>query len=42
MNRLMPLTLSGAPVVFASTRWMMLSDRSCSPAEMKIFVPVIA
>ena len=41
MNRLMPFTLSGAPGVLASTRWMMLSDRSCSPAEMKILVPVI-
>ena len=41
MNSEMPLTLWGAPVVLASTRWMMLSLRSCSPAEMKILVPVI-
>ena len=34
--------LSGAPGVLASTRWMMFSARSCSPAEMKILVPVIA
>ena len=36
--RLVP---SGAPSMRASTRWMMLSARSCSPAEMKILVPVI-
>ena len=36
-----PLTPSGAPSIRASTRWMMFSARSCSPAEMKIFVPVI-
>ena len=41
MKSEMPFTLSGAPVIFASTRWMMFSDRSCSPAEMKILVPVI-
>ena len=30
---------AGAPSMRASTRWMMLSARSCSPAEMKILVP---
>ena len=32
----------GASGSFASTRWTMLSTRSCSPAEMKILVPEIA
>jgi hypothetical protein len=41
MNSEMPLTPSGAPSMRASTRWMMLSDMSCSPAEMKIFWPEI-
>ena len=41
-NSEMPLTPAGAPSMRASTRWMMLSVRSCSPAEMKIFSPVIA
>ena len=36
-----PLIPLGAPSIRASTRWMMLSARSCSPAEMKILVPVI-
>ena len=40
-NREMPFTLSGAPAILARTRWMMFSARSCSPAEMKILVPVI-
>src|SRR3954464_15059828 len=40
-NNEMPLLLSGAPGVLASTRWMMLLVRSCSPDEMKILVPVI-
>jgi hypothetical protein len=40
-NSEMPFTPSGAPVIRASTRWMMFSARSCSPAEMKIFEPVI-
>ena len=31
----------GASGSRASTRWMMFSVRSCSPAEMKILVPVI-
>ena len=31
MNRLMPLTPSGAPATRASTRWTMLSAMSCSP-----------
>jgi hypothetical protein len=40
-NSEMPLTVSGAPERLASTMWMMLSLMSCSPAEMKILVPVI-
>src|SRR3546814_6548723 len=35
-NRLTPLMPSGPPGILASTRWMMFSARSCSPAEMKI------
>ncbi len=35
---LMPGGASGS---FANTRWRMFSERSCSPAEMKILVPVI-
>ena len=38
----MPLVPGGAPSMRASTRWMMFSARSCSPAEMKILVPEIA
>jgi hypothetical protein len=41
MNSEMPFTPSGAPSMRARTRWMMLSDMSCSPAEMKIFWPEI-
>ena len=41
MNRLMPFTPAGAPSMRASTRWMMLSAMSCSPAEIQIFWPVI-
>ena len=41
MKQLMPLVPGGADGVRASTRWMMFSDMSCSPKEMKIFVPVI-
>ena len=41
MNSEMPLVPSGAPSMRASTRWMMLSAMSCSPAEMKIFWPEI-
>ena len=37
----MPLMPGGASGSFASTRWTMFSVRSCSPAEMKIFVPVM-
>ena len=40
-NMLIPLVPFGAPGSRASTRWMMFSVKSCSPAEMKIFVPVI-
>ena len=40
-NSEMPLVPAGAPSMRASTRWMMFSERSCSPAEMKIFVPEI-
>ncbi len=39
-NREIPLMPLGASGRRASTRWMMFSDRSCSPAEMKILVPV--
>ena len=35
-----PLTPSGPPRILASTRWMMFSARSCSPAEIKILEPV--
>ncbi len=41
-NSEMPLVPGGASGRRASTRWTMFSDRSCSPAEMKIFVPVMA
>ena len=41
MNSEMPLVPAGAPGIRARTRWMMFSARSCSPNEMKIFVPVI-
>ena len=40
-NRLMPLVPLGASGRRARTRWTMFSVRSCSPAEMKILVPVI-
>ncbi|MCY1375431.1 hypothetical protein D9M69_628450 [compost metagenome] len=40
-NSEMPLVPPGASGRRASTRWMMFSARSCSPAEMKILVPVI-
>ena len=40
-NRLMPLMPGGASGRRASTRWTMFSVRSCSPAEMKILVPVM-
>ena len=36
-----PLIPAGAPAIRASTRCTMFSVRSCSPAEMKIFDPVI-
>jgi len=38
-NSDMPFTPSGAFGVRASTKWMMLSARSCSPKLMKIFCP---
>jgi hypothetical protein len=41
MKSEMPFTPSGAPSMRASTKWTMLSDMSCSPAEMKIFWPEI-
>ena len=41
MKSEMPFVPSGAPSMRASTRWTMFSVRSCSPAEMKIFWPVI-
>ena len=37
----MPFEPSGASGTRASTRCRMFSDMSCSPAEMKIFEPVI-
>jgi hypothetical protein len=37
----MPRVPAGASGNRASTRWTMFSVRSCSPAEMKILVPVI-
>ncbi len=40
-NSEMPLVPAGASGRRASTRWMMLSAMSCSPAEMKILPPVI-
>jgi hypothetical protein len=40
-NSEMPLLPAGASGSRASTRCTMLSDRSCSPALMKIFCPVI-
>ena len=41
MNSERPLTPAGAPSMRASTRWTMFSARSCSPAVMKIFWPVM-
>ncbi len=41
MKSEMPFVPSGAPSMRASTRCTMFSVRSCSPAEMKIFCPVI-
>jgi len=41
MNSEMPLLPAGAPGSRASTRWTMLAAMSCSPAEMKIFWPVM-
>ena len=38
----MPRVPAGASGRRASTRCTMFSVRSCSPAEMKILVPVIA
>ena len=37
----MPRDPAGAPGVRASTRWMILAARSCSPQVMKILVPLI-
>ena len=41
MNSDRPRVPSGAPSMRASTRWTMFAARSCSPAEMKILVPVM-
>ena len=38
-NSEMPFEPAGASGSRASTRWMMFSARSCSPAEMKILLP---
>ncbi len=40
MNSEMPFTPAGASGRRASTRWMMLGVKSCSPPVMKILVPV--
>ncbi|MOA23818.1 hypothetical protein D3C78_1444630 [compost metagenome] len=40
MNSEMPLVPAGASGRRARTMWTMLSAMSCSPAEMKILVPV--
>ena len=40
-NNDIPRVPGGASGSFASTRCSMFSPRSCSPAEMKIFVPVM-
>src|SRR5258706_15245317 len=40
-NREIPFVPAGASGSFARTRWIILRVRSCSPAEMKIFEPVI-
>ncbi|MNG36399.1 hypothetical protein D3C84_1234140 [compost metagenome] len=40
-NSEMPFGPAGASGSLASTRWMMFSVRSCSPAVMKILVPLI-
>ena len=32
-----PFTPFGPPGIFAKTKWIMFSVRSCSPAEIKIF-----
>ncbi|MNH32855.1 hypothetical protein D3C79_933270 [compost metagenome] len=39
-NRLIPLTPGGASGKRASTKWMMLSVKSCSPPLMKILLPL--
>ena len=39
-NMLMPFTPGGASGSLASTKCTMFSVRSCSPAEMKILVPL--
>ena len=41
MNSEMPRVPLGELGKRANTIWMMLPARSCSPAEMKILVPVI-
>ena len=41
MKSEMPFVPCGAPSMRAMTRWMMFDARSCSPAEMKIFWPVM-
>ncbi|MNN33327.1 hypothetical protein D3C81_1470820 [compost metagenome] len=42
INSEIPLVPAGASGNLANTRWMMLSLISCSPAEMKILLPVTA
>ncbi len=41
MKHEMPFVPGGASGTRARTRWTMLSTMSCSPKEMKIFVPEI-
>ena len=36
----MPFEPSGAPGILASTRWIIFSDKLCSPDPIHIFVPV--
>ena len=37
IKRERPFTPFGPPGIFAKTKWIMFSVRSCSPAEIKIF-----
>ncbi len=37
----MPFTPAGAPSMRARTRWQMFEVKSCSPAEIQIFWPLM-